>query len=70
MRFALVTITLFLENTNVMQTNEFKKTKGDNGNLLRSMTRVPDSSFSYGAWGQIRRDTNVIPTSLGGLSLT
>lgn len=30
MRFALVTITFFLENTNdVMQTNEFKLTKGD-----------------------------------------
>ena len=59
MRFALVTITFFLENTNdVMQTNEFKLTKGDNGNLLWSVTEVPDSSFSYGACGQIRRDTN------------
>ena len=67
MRFALVTITFFLENTNVMQTNEFKQTKGDNGNLLRSMTIIPDSSHFLTEHGG-RFD--VIPTSLRGLSLT
>lgn len=67
MRFALVTITFFLENTNVMQTNEIKKDR------RRQRQPAPVVNQNTGLFFFVRREyggrLDVTPTSLGGLSL-